>query len=541
MIINSFVNNLFGTIAGASIPFPSDKSFIPLNGSGKTIDIKGDNASWLGLQSPMMQKFAYDFCFPVSSVVDRLAEMDINGEVGIYREKGKGKQQLATSSYAVMLNKLLSQPNPFQTWAQFRGQQVVYKHIFGYCPVLPIVPAAMSQEYTTQMINLPPWLFDVVPNLDAPVIGAKQEEIIKEYTFTLYGKVAHLRPEQVIILEGSFIQNESKHFLLPQSKLVGLDMAISNICAAMEADNVLLKKKGPLGFVSHDAAATKDSIAGYLPMSKREKRELQTQLSGYGLSLQQYQYVISRTAAKWNPMSYDVKQLGTKETLMACEKAICHRFGYPYILYEESESTYANGDNASASVYQNNVIPNAKKDMAKYAKFFKASENNVEIKINYDEIAALQEDKQMMAEADLTTAQAAEIQWKNNIITKNQWLEKQGYEPLTTGGDVYFSDSPAGVEGDSGQINTDANGQPLDTPVDVEADSKAKLKGSVGGVQGILETQKSVAAGITDYEAAVTLLFEIFGFDDATARKLLGDKSKLEQKLNAPKPQPVVV
>lgn len=74
----------------------------------------------------------------------------------------------------------------------------------------------------------------------------------------------------------------------------------------------------------------------------------------------------------------------------------------------------------------------------------------------------------------------------------------------------------------------DGNGESMDTPIDVEAEAKARLKGSVGGVQGLVQIQTSVAQGITDYEAAVTMLFEIYGFDDATARKLLGDKKKLE-------------
>lgn len=79
-----------------------------------------------------------------------------------------------------------------------------------------------------------------------------------------------------------------------------------------------------------------------------------------------------------------------------------------------------------------------------------------------------------------------------------------------------------------GAINSE--GGPVDTPVDVEAEAKANLKGSVGGVQGLIGIQTSVAQGITDYEAAVAMLFEIYGFDDATARKLLGSKEKLEAK-----------
>lgn len=70
------------------------------------------------------------------------------------------------------------------------------------------------------------------------------------------------------------------------------------------------------------------------------------------------------------------------------------------------------------------------------------------------------------------------------------------------------------------------SGANINTPNDVEAEAKAKLKGSVGGVQGILEIQASVAQGITDYSAAISLLYEIFGFDEKTAKSILGTPKK---------------
>jgi hypothetical protein len=67
-------------------------------------------------------------------------------------------------------------------------------------------------------------------------------------------------------------------------------------------------------------------------------------------------------------------------------------------------------------------------------------------------------------------------------------------------------------------------GDLIDTPVDVEAEAKAKLKGSVGGVQGILEIQAAVAKGESDYDAAIAVLGEIFGFDEEKAKAILGPK-----------------
>ena len=53
-------------------------------------------------------------------------------------------------------------------------------------------------------------------------------------------------------------------------------------------------------------------------------------------------------------------------------------------------------------------------------------------------------------------------------------------------------------------------------------ESQAALRGSVGGVQGILEIQQSVSQQLTDYASGVAILVNIFGFDEQTAREVLG-------------------
>lgn len=432
----SFMNYLFGTIAGGLNVDRAGAgiSFIP-DGKGGTIEIKGKDAVWLGMKNRLMQKYAYEFCYPVSSVVDRLAEYDIAGIIEILRTEGKGANNFATNSWAVNMNKLIAQPNPMQSWEQFRGQQIIYKKIFGWCPVLPLVPAGFTPDNAISMINLPPWYFDPEPTNNY-IYPTKVEDVVRKYKFSVLGKSFELAPSDVIILEDSFFQDENCGFVLPQSRLVGLDMAISNICAAMEADNVLLKKKGPLGFISGESQ--KDA-AGFIPMNKKDKDELQEALQRYGLTLSQYQYVISAMPAKWNPMSFDVKQLGTKETIVSGEKAICHRYGFPYVLYEEIDATYANSASAAKAVYQNNIIPNNKKDLNKYNKFFKAAENKAKIVGNYEDIAALQEDKLQQAQAAKALNDALLIEYDANLITRNQWLTARGYDTIPDG-DKYKRD-----------------------------------------------------------------------------------------------------
>jgi hypothetical protein len=53
-------------------------------------------------------------------------------------------------------------------------------------------------------------------------------------------------------------------------------------------------------------------------------------------------------------------------------------------------------------------------------------------------------------------------------------------------------------------------------------ESQATLKGSVGGVQALLQIQQSVGQGLTDVESAIVIISEIFGFSSELARQMLG-------------------
>jgi hypothetical protein len=438
---NSFFLNLFGTIANLpASSFLSGMDFAPISNNGDILKLTGqDSAAWLGMKNRMMQKYAYDYCFPVASVVDQLGHYDTTCELEINYITLKRGGNTAKNTWANNMRRLLSQPNPLQDWHQFRGQQVMYKKIFGYCPVFVLKPSQMTPDYAAIMINLPPWLFDPVPRPGANILKAtKLSDIVGGWRVNLPGgKMVILQPDDVFLLDDGYMQDELQHFILPKSRLVGLDMAISNLCAAMEADNVTLRKRGPLGFITH--APKTDPVSGNIAMTADEKNEIQTALQQYGLNWSQFQFAISRTPVRWESMGYNVTELGTKETIITAERAVCHRYAYPFILYEEQGSTYANVIQAEKNVYQNNVIPNNKKDFLKYEKYFLAEENNCCIYGNFSNVAILQEDEKNKGQAAQLWDQALQIRWLNNVITLNQWREQVGID-TTDDGDVYFKD-----------------------------------------------------------------------------------------------------
>lgn len=438
-LVQSFTNNLFGVIAGGATQAFGYADFAPTDSNGNIVRLTGqDSVQWLGLKNRMMQRWAYDYCYPLASVIDRLAEYDTAGYMEIKRLKGKSAGNELNSEWAQRITNLFTNPNPLQTWGQFRAQQVVFKRTYGFCPVLPIRPAGLPPEYAVSLHNIPPWAIEV--DATGNYTGQLITDFVSKFRINVLGKYMVINPEDLIILKDGLVQDEMQKFVMPKSKLVGLDMAVSNLCAAMEADNTLLRKRGSIGFISHDTAASKDSVAGALPMTKLQQRRLEKEFySKYGVGWNQFQYVISRVPAKWNSMVFDVKQLGTKETIIASEKAICHRFGFPYTLYEQQDATYANAGNAAKSVYQDNVIPSNAKDMNEFAKYFDAQENNAQLTTCYDDVAAFQEDRQYKGNADKAQNEALQIEWLNNVITLNQWREARGYD-TTDDGDVYYKD-----------------------------------------------------------------------------------------------------
>jgi hypothetical protein len=65
----------------------------------------------------------------------------------------------------------------------------------------------------------------------------------------------------------------------------------------------------------------------------------------------------------------------------------------------------------------------------------------------------------------------------------------------------------------------------------IKRESQANLRGSVGGVTGILQIQQSVSQGFTDYNAGVSILQEIFGFSEDVSKKILGSPAKIKENI----------
>jgi len=139
---------------------------------------------------------------------------------------------------------------------------------------------------------------------------------------------------------------------------------------------------------------------------------------------------------------------------------------------------------------------------------------------------------------DVNVSEVLEWQQKGATIDSRDLLKKihftqliQRFEREQTGISVFASklDFSKRIDGINGVLDSYLNemfpekvedGGVVERD-DIEAVAKAKLKGSVGGVQGLIAIQQSVASGTTTRASAKAMMFEIFGFDESIANKML--------------------
>jgi hypothetical protein len=85
---------------------------------------------------------------------------------------------------------------------------------------------------------------------------------------------------------------------------------------------------------------------------------------------------------------------------------------------------------------------------------------------------------------------------------------------------------------DNAADNTNVEGTAVEVQNDATTQAQAQLKGSVGGVQSLLEVQASYVKGTTTYEAAIAILDLIFGFNRLQAIRLLGNPEVQDEPTN---------
>lgn len=374
---------------------------------------------------------AYATCPPFAAVLNKLAKNYVNGKTWLMGKDGKE----AKGGYADKLRKILSRPNPLQTWSEFEAQQDIFINMFAWCPCLPIIPLGFKGiENATSIWNIP-------TNICKPKESNKiwyQTDlagIVDEIKICYKNQESYLPLDKIFIFRDITPGISSQVF--PDSRVQALELPINNIIGAYKSRNVLINYRGALGIISSESDKN-----GYIPIKPGDKESLQADFRRYGLLNQQWKFIITSAAVKWQQIGVATRELMLFEEIQDDIYRICDAYDFPSPLMSSDKNNALGGSNqdpAMASLYQNAIIPTSVLRYEQWNIFFKTADNNCKLEKDYSHIPALQANKVEEGRARLYDNQSYLIMWQQNLITANQWLEAVGMDTVA-GFDVYYSD-----------------------------------------------------------------------------------------------------
>lgn len=336
---------------------------------------------------------------------------------GIWKHYDKNGEIIKDSEVV----KLLNNPNPLLNGGDYIRQMVENKSIYGN-----------NFEYINKIqgFQLPASLFNIEPyKVEILTTGKyyKQtdiEGIIKEYKL-LYGTE----------IEDTFKPNEINHTKIPngQNQIKGdspmraLYMPISNIRAAYSFRNVIMTKKGALGILSNGSASPEGAIP--LTNTERERIEKQYQQT-YGVDNDQLQVIMSNSKLEWQAMSYPTKDLLLFEEVESDFKTIIDAYGLnDNIFSRERASTFTNVAEGLKQAYESTIVPESEELSMNRTRVLGLAEKGECVKLCYDHIPVLQEDKVKEAERVERIARAAQMFTESPLFSPDEVRDILGIKP----------------------------------------------------------------------------------------------------------------
>lgn len=404
-----------------------EKDFYYFGDDGKTTHFT--------FQSPGSPMDAYRRCPPLQAVINRKARAYINGKNYILNSKGKEAQ----GDTANRLRKLLTRPNYLQNWNEFDAQTYIYQQLFGYSPVIVVVPVGYDPTYATAIWNIPPFMCTIDERDDIMYFTAKsKKDLVKSIKVSYKNTYSYLNMDYVYLL--TEFQPSGRSVIIPGSRIEALEMPINNIIGAYESRNVLINRRGALGILTKDPGTGQ---YGPLPAPENYKEELQSDFGKYGLLRSQWTVVITEAALKWQQMGFPTKDLMLFEEIVDDVMRICDTYNFPSPLINTDKGpSNTNTKEFNQQLYNDGVIPESISNYEQWNEILQTEQFNLRIERDYSHLPILQKDKKLEADARKVLGEALLAEFYANLVTFNRVLELMG-EDTRSGGDVYYHEAVA--------------------------------------------------------------------------------------------------
>ncbi len=323
---------------------------------------------------------------------------------------------------------------------------------------------------------------------------------VLSYWVTMFGHSETFLPNEVLHIHKPDITIDTNHGF---STLRATRKVWESNNEVWASEAALHKNKGIAGVLYSD---------GNRPMTDSEQKQLQDKYDKDFTGAESFGRVkISTAKLGYQQMGMNPNDLKSIETRLEHLRTICASYNVDSKLFGDSAaSTYNNMAESKRAFIIDAVIPLSEVLLPQIVAFMSRSVfQNYSMQLVEETILELQ----IVMEQKSARIGREVVQ---NILTPEQARE------------MLYPELVEDLEDDEGGSGSPAEGDTLEEDSAAEAanaQAQAALRGSVGGVQGILAIQQSVVAGTTDRDSAIVILMQIYGFDETTANEILGNEN----------------
>jgi hypothetical protein len=381
----------------------------PVNISG----IGSAAAQWRKFQEYQHYENAFETNVGVSSVIDIKASAKANVRFKL-KDSKTGVLIPANEMNPEQLNlyNLLKQPNPFQSTYEFWKQFEIFKSVFGNAYWYTTLPEGFTDPLDAySLVNI--WPQYITPIYTGQLWDAKDKsDLIKYYLFQ-FGKLRkEFDPLSIVHRNDVRITLNPDQLTMGTSRLQSLSRPITNIDKAFESRHVISKNRGALGIFS---GGTKDQVTGTMPLSPKNKTEIQEDFKQFGTLEHQWQYIFTRFPLQFQRTAMSVKELMLFEEVAIDIIHIATKFGVPEVLVKAylEGATFENQEASERRLYQNTIIPETDDDVIALNNYFRTEERGFEIVGSFAHIPVLQKNR----------VENATVNEKNNKIYMDLFMK----------------------------------------------------------------------------------------------------------------------
>jgi phage portal protein BeeE len=394
-----------------------------------------DKPAWMALSNASEYRTAVAENPVLFGCIDIISSAASNGVKYLVDLKGKEIPWDSNKTGVKQARKLfVDEPNPIQSIKEFGYEETFMFYTFGNNYVYLNNPL---ETFDTDILTVL-----TIMNLPSEYVTIKQtgkiydqttiEGIIEKYSLTNITPQREFSPRDIIHFNDINTSGVGSS-IIGSSRLETLRYPITNTQLAFEAMNVILKSRGMNGIIKLN---NKDANGSMIPVKPDAKKEIDdTFKQGYGLQDSQKQFLISYSDIEYIKTIMNSEELGIYNEFANNAMIISNNLGVPPELYKTyiKGATFENQRQAERRLYQNTIIPWVANRDKYYSTRLNTRKYGFELRTSWEHIDCLQEGYKEKANALSMNSRSAELAYNNNNITRNEYRELIGLEPITDG------------------------------------------------------------------------------------------------------------